>query len=412
MPDPTLPGPPDDAPDTVNLFSFLQVLAKWRRFLLINVLVIAVGVAVYIFLTPNTFRASASIIPPKEDSGLSGTITQLTKDFLPSGVLGKFGANKGAYNYLAILESRRAMEAVAKKFELAKVYDVSSGSMEKTIAALRDNAAFDIEENDNISVAVVDIDPRRAADMANYFVDLLNEISIDLGTREATNNRLFIEKRYKSALDDMRNAEDSLRAFQKKYGIYALPEQTKAAIEEAAAIKAQASLAEVELGILERSLGADNTTTALKRTELSELNNKLRRIKYGSGVAAGAESSEMFPPFKDIPDLGIKYLRLYREFEIQTKILQFAIPMYEQAKIDEQKTVPVVLVLDRAVPPEKKYAPKRTIVVLVAAMLAFFLFSFCVFLMESFLHRRGAGTSIESGIRRRIERLMRFYRVS
>ncbi len=36
--------------------------------------------------------------------------------------------------------------------------------------------------------------------------------------------------------------------------------------------------------------------------------------------------------------------------------------MYEQAKVEEQKDVPVILVLDKAVPPKRKAKPKRLII--------------------------------------------------
>ena len=263
------------------------------------------------------------------------------------------------YNYLAILESRRTMEAVVKKFDLAKVYGVSSGSMERTIKELSGNVFFDFENNGNISLAVIDESPQRAADMANYFVAVLNEVNTELSSQEARSNREFLEKRFAQAREDMRAVEDTLTRFQERYGIYALPEQMKAAIQEVAQLRAQVSISEVELGILERSLGRDNPQTRLKESEISELNAKLRQMKSGTAESYTRDDLSFFVPFKDVPELGLQYLRLYRDFEIQTKMLQFIIPLYEQARVDEQKNIPAVLVLDRGIPPERKNGPKR-----------------------------------------------------
>jgi uncharacterized protein involved in exopolysaccharide biosynthesis len=55
----------------------------------------------------------------------------------------------------------------------------------------------------------------------------------------------------------------------------------------------------------------------------------------------------------------IKYLRFYRDLEIQNKILEVILPMYEQAKVEEQKSIPSILFIDKAVPAEIKYGPKR-----------------------------------------------------
>ncbi|MDH7514644.1 MAG: GNVR domain-containing protein [Bacteroidota bacterium] len=398
-------------PDEVNVFTYLQVLARWKRFLLINVLSCAVLVGAATLLIPNRYRATASVVPPKQESPFGSTLSQLTKDFLPQSMLGKIGAGRTAYNYLAILESRTAMEAVARRFDLAKVYDISGGSIQRTVNVLRSRCTFEIEDNGNVSIAVEDEDPARAAALANAFVDVLNEISVRLGTEEARNNREYVERRYAQALEDMKAAEDSLARFQARYGLYALPEQVKGAIEAAAQIKAQASMAEIELGILERSLGKDNPQTALKRAEIAELNRKLREMRFGVGVPAEDRSLSPFVPFRDLPELGTQYLRLYRNFEIQTKVIQLTVPIYEQAKIDEQKQTPVVLVLDRAVPPERKYAPKRSLIVLLAVVVVFFLSALLVFLMESLTARGVLATPIERSLASAVGRIRRVYRM-
>ena len=73
-----------------------------------------------------------------------------------------------------------------------------------------------------------------------------------------------------------------------------------------------------------------------------------------------------------------------RDFEIQNKVLEFLYPLYEQAKIEEQKNIPAVLVLDPAVPPEKKSSPKRTIIVLSAFLLSLFFSILYAIIRESF----------------------------
>jgi tyrosine-protein kinase Etk/Wzc len=405
------PAERPDSRDEINLFVYLHVLLKWKRFILINIVVIAVIAAGFSLLLPNTYKSAASVIAPRQENGIGGALSQLTKDIVPSGLLGKLNVPQGVYNYLAILESRRTMEAVVKKFNLLSVYDIKSGSMERAVKRLAGNAFFDIEKNGNITITVVDESPLRAADMANYFVLTLNEVSIELGTQEARNNRLFLERRYRQAQDDMRLIEDSLRQFQERYGIYALPEQIKAAIEEVAQVHAQATVSEMELGILERSLGTGNPQTRLKISEIEELNRKLRSLKFGSNDGATKEDLSLFVPLKSVPELGMRYLRLYRNFEIQNKILQFIIPLYEQARVDEQKDLPAVLVLDKAYPPERKDGPKRSLIVLVAIILGLFLFSFIVLVFESFRAKQRVLTPVEVRLRRYIGGIARFYKI-
>ena len=73
-----------------------------------------------------------------------------------------------------------------------------------------------------------------------------------------------------------------------------------------------------------------------------------------------------------------------RDYEIQTRLMEFILPIYEQAKIEEQKEIPVVLVLDKGMPAERKSAPKRAIIVLAAFLISLLLGISYVLILESF----------------------------
>ncbi len=374
--------------EEINLFDYFNVLLKWKRFIGWNMLVLLVFVTGITFIMSNTYKSKVSLLPPKQRGTTSGLL-QLTKEFLPAAnPLSKLGGSQESYNYLAILKSRSAMETVVRKFNLFEVYGIDTVYMEKAVKELEGNAEFDIQDEGTITIEVWDKDKKRAADMANYFAQILNDISIDLGTREAKNNREFIQKRYEAIKDDLRATEDSMKVFQAKYGIFSLPDQTKAAVASVAELKSEAVMREVELGVLKNSMGPDNAGVRAKQMEVDQLNLKLREIKFGTNDWFGNKSSAFFVPFKDLPELGTQYLRLYRDLEIQNKVLEFVVPMYEQAKVEEQKDVPVVLVLDKAVPAERKDKPKRMIILITTAILGFLLNALAIFLFESFRSRQ------------------------
>ena len=75
---------------------------------------------------------------------------------------------------------------------------------------------------------------------------------------------------------------------------------------------------EIEVGILRRTVSADDVRLKQAELELRELERKLSTF----------------------PGVGIESLRLYRDLAIQQKIIEFLVPLYEQAKVDEQKDVP------------------------------------------------------------------------
>jgi uncharacterized protein involved in exopolysaccharide biosynthesis len=119
----------------------------------------------------------------------------------------------------------------------------------------------------------------------------------------------------------------------------------------------------------------------------------------------------LFVPFKDVPELGLQYLRLYRDYEIQNKLLEFILPLYEQAKIEEQRDVPVVQVLDRAVPPEKKARPFRTLIVVSVFASALTLFVVLSFINESFLKREKILNSLELKTYGFVKKVAKIYKI-
>ena len=83
-----------------------------------------------------------------------------------------------------------------------------------------------------------------------------------------------------------------------------------------------------------------------------------------------------------MPNIAIQYLRSYREVEIQQSILEIVMPMYEQAKVEEQKSMPTIFWLDKAVTPQLKDSPKRALIVLIVAFLGFFMLITVIFVGE------------------------------
>jgi len=347
--------------NSVGWVNYAKIMARWRKFIFISVGVVTLIAGVISFILPKWYTGTASVLPPKEESllgGLSG-VTSLLRDLAPvKGLSGLGGGQRGLLNYLAILSSRRAKDSLITKFNLMQVYDIAS--LEKTREALEDNTEFQIAENGSLVIEVLDTDPQRAADMANYYVTVLNQISTELGTQEARANREFIERRLAQNEADLKEVEDSLRAFQEKHGLIVLPQETQTSISAVASLYAEKTKKEIEAGVLERTVGADNQALKNVRIELSELNKKI----------------------KDIPELGTASLRLYREYMIQNKIYELMKPLYEQVKFQEQKDTPSVVVLDKAVPAERKTKPKRLIIIASSCISSLLLSLIAVTLVE------------------------------
>jgi uncharacterized protein involved in exopolysaccharide biosynthesis len=351
------------------VWDFFELCYAWRKFIVVVVGIFTVLGVILAFVLPKEYEGVASVLPSQKSAMLSmlggsagSAVSSLAKQFAP--LVGGSETQIGSgFSYLAILNSRDAMEKVVKKFDLKRVYSIGDSSMDKTIKELRDNTDFEIDKYGAVVVKVLDENPARAADMANYFIQILNEINGGLSSEDARNLRMVIEARYEKNLADLGNAEDSMKVFQQRYGLVSLPDQAKASVMAGAELESQLIISEVKLSALQKQLSAESPEIVTLNQQIEAMKQKIADFRTGKGMASG-DNSGVFLPFKEMPSRAMSYVDLYREVEIQSKLLELIYPLYEQAKLEEARETPTVLVLDHAVPPEKKVRPLRSLIVL------------------------------------------------
>lgn len=372
------------------IWEMVGVLISWRRFIIINLLVATALVTTVSLFLPKWYKATASILPSKEPGVFSslGQANSLFRELAPAGALKGAGRSSGTYNYFAVLESRGTMEGVVRKFNLIRAYDINDSSMEKAVQTLSENVSFEIQGEDNILIEVLDRDPNRAAAMANTFVDILNDASRQLGTTEGRNNREFIEKRIERTRGALRAAEDALQRYQERTGMIVVPGERASSFTPIAEFYGIKARKEVESAILKRSNSEESPEVKRLELELRELDRKIATF----------------------PGIGAASLRLYREVAIQQQIVESMIPLYEQSKIDEQKDVPVILLLDRAVTPEGTARPDRAGIVFLASSLTLQFLIVLAFLMHGIL-RYAPAAPLEDRLRKAVLRVARTYRI-
>jgi uncharacterized protein involved in exopolysaccharide biosynthesis len=361
----------------------LSVVVKYRRFLSRFVMTVTVGAVIFGFALPKWYRASVSVFPAEKaelPTGVEG-LGLLSKGFSAAKALTSLSGDPELDRYTVILKSATVLSSVIEKFDLVRVYEIKDYPAENTAKELLSNTEFNIEPEGNLVCVVYDKNPQRAANMANFFVSELNRVNSELMVQNARANREFIGKRYEKNMRDLTEAEDSLKAFQKKHGILALPEQTQASIKVIADLMGQIALKDVHSAILARTLSPDHPSVVESQVEVQELRKKLNDMNSGAIYRKG--DPKIIIPFEKFPDLGTDYIRRYREVEIQYKILQFLTPVFEQAKVEEKRQTPSVLVLDKATPPQRKARPRVTVFALLGFVISTLIGLFVVFLLEA-----------------------------
>jgi tyrosine-protein kinase Etk/Wzc len=287
------------------------------------------------------------------------------------------------------LESRTIADVLIGKFDLKRHYDEEL--LQDVYEVLKDRTKFEVSDKAQIvSVSVEDEDPVRAAQMANAYVEALDQINRTVNTTEGHRKRVFLESRLETVKVDLAKAETALREFQEKYKIVAIEEQAKAAIDGAAMIVGQIIAAQTELEVLKQFGTERQNEAVVLKAKIEELQRQLSKIETRNPAENVIKDDKtgkqnglgFYIPFDELPNLGLQLVRRMREAKIQEEVFKLLTSQYELAKVEEAKDVNTIQVLDRAVPPDKKSSPKMAVIVILSTVGAFFLAIFAAFFLE------------------------------
>lgn len=242
--------------EEISLVDLIKVLRK-RRIYIVTIFILAV-IGAYIFskISPRVYSAKAVVLLPSEKSaGISAQLLQYLPITGVPGLTGGIGAN-----YTAILKSRSAAEYVVKKLELEKEYGVNS--LQKAISILQKSMKIDDTKENTIEITAEAKSPRLAADIANTYISALKEITSKIVLSSAQREKLFLEKRLKETEKFLNEAESKLKAFQEKYKLISISDETKALIENMAELQAQKESTQIELNAVNSQI--NNLQSILK----------------------------------------------------------------------------------------------------------------------------------------------------
>ncbi|MCG3110393.1 MAG: Wzz/FepE/Etk N-terminal domain-containing protein [Candidatus Manganitrophus sp. SB1] len=370
--------------ETIDILHCWRLLIKRKKLILWIVAgAFFTSIAISFFL-PKIYASTTTLLPPQQEStiGMPGmAASQLGSNL--GGLAGSFlGSKSPADVWMAILKSRTVRDAIVARFELASVFKTQSE--ENAIDVLNGMVRITKSKEDLLSISVEDEDPKRAAALANAFVEELDKVNKRVVMTSGGRMRAFIEKRLSEQKIELVKIEEEVKAFQEKNGAVKLDDQSKAVIDVMGRVKGQLMAKEVELQTLLSFATPNNPQSELLRSQVEELQGSLRELEEGK--KSGTLSKSIFIPTAKIPDLALQYARLLRDAKIQETLFGLLTQQYEMSRIQEAKDSPTVQVLDVAKVSGVRIKPKRKQIVLLSIFSAAFIAVFLVFFME-FLER-------------------------
>lgn len=359
---------------TSSLIDYFDIIIKWRKVIIRNIIIITIVVMLITFLLPNQYTATTTILPPSlEENAMLGIMASGVSTNLA--LLSRFGGMLPGLAtpsdlYAAILRSGSIKSKLVDKFNLRKEFKTKT--YYDTYKMLDEITKIIVSPEGIISVSVTYKNKILAADIANSYIEELDKFNKETAMTTGKKYRIFVEQRLKETQDSLAKAEEALRKFQEQHRTVVLDIEIENAIATVAKLKSEIILREVQKGAAASASGFNNPYVINIDQELKELKRQLARIEFGSPDTTRKEFGAGFSvPFARLPELSLEYARLLRDVKIQESVFELLTQQYEQAKIMESKDTPTVQILDKAFPPERKSFPKRGIILFLSIIITF-----------------------------------------
>ena len=380
--------------DEINLLDYWRVIWKYKRLIGIICSTIVLFSAIFSFCSPKIYKSTATILPAQSAQGSSMMGNPMAQTVALSAGISTLTTNEKAF--LSILKSRIIKEKIVNQFNLKDYYKYLR--LDSAITSLGDATKISLSKDGIISIDVEDKDPEMAANIANAYIEYLNQLNAEFGIGTASRRRRFIAEQLAKAEKSLKAAEDTLKEFQEKHRAISLEEQAKGAAEAGVSIRSEIATAEVQLQVMQNFAKDSHPEIISLRRKIQELKRQLAKSQYSTRLDLPLETGNpqytkkgLSTPAATIPLVGLELGRLARDVMVQETVYTFLTQELERAKIDEVRDLPVVQPLDTAVPAIQKCKPKIKQNILLSGVVSLFLSIFTAFSLEYINKQRAKG---------------------
>jgi len=351
------------------LWSHRRMLAR------VTAISLAVGLAIS-FSLPKRYKSVTSIMPPDQQSSSAMMLAALTAH---SGNLGALGALAGGLLgghsstalFIDLLRSGSVSGHLIDRFNLQRVYH-NRYRVDTAKHLARSTKLTDDKKSGVITITVEDTDRVRARDLAQAYLDELNNLVLQTNTSAAHQERIFIEQRLKTVQADLEQAQLDFSEFSSRNSTIDIKEQTRAMVDAGARVQAELLIEQSGLESLRQVYGDGNVRVHETEARIASLRADLAKMtgssaplpakglqENGIDERADDRNRELYPPLRQLPRLAVPYADLYRRVRVQETLYELLTEQYEMARIEEAKDIPAIKVIDPPGIAEKKSSPPR-----------------------------------------------------
>lgn len=356
----------------INLLGVVIVLAKYIKLIVAAPLVASIIALIVTFQSPNFYTADTTFMPPKQ---ASSALAIASLSALPGMFGGGGGIMLGTDDiYIALLNSRTMQDAMIKRFKLMQVYKTTS--QQGARGALAGATQVKSSKDGLIHIMITETNPKRAALLANGYVDALLQMNNEQALSEANRNRNLAEEEFIKAKNRLGDAELAIKQLQEQTGFIMVGPQI-------GMLQATIKSTELELADMRAFATPNNPEYIRTRQKLDNLRAEIGKAQAGSRTVSNA------------PERILDFTKKTKELKYAEALYEMALQQLTLANISAAKSESSIRVIDRALVPEHKSGPFRSNSVAIAAIAALFVAVIIAFLIEAYQRSKTNGESVE-----------------
>ncbi len=317
----------------------VALLSEWKLALITFVIVTSLGLYYVSTLKPE-YVAQATFLP----KGGNTEAASLASIFQASGP---------GNLYLGLLRSRSVQDDVIKRADLLKYYRLSSWETGRLVLGSRTTMAQG--PDGIISLTVRDASAEKSAQIANAYLDGLQDLSDKMAQSQSATTRKFFNRQLDEEQKALDEAEDEFAEHQIRTGQVAPETQAAVGIGNIANLQGQITGLEIQISTLLKSESEGNPDVQRLRAQLAALREQKRKQEIGqgfSGVGAPISAAK-------IPTANLDTQRAQREVQGHAARVAALNGQFGAARLDAEFSHAAFEVIDPAIPPEFRAWPPR-----------------------------------------------------
>ena len=331
---------PDTGEQGIDLVAVVvAMLAEWKLALLVFMLVAAAGLY-YVHTLKPQYVAVATFLP----KGGNTEAASLASIFQASGP---------GNLYIGLLRSRSVSDDVIKRENLMSYYGVTSPEIARAILGSRTGIG---QGGDSIiALSYRDESADKAAQVANSYLEALQDLSDKMAQSQSAVTRRFFERQLEEEQQALDKAEDKFAEHQIRTGEVAPDTQAAVGISNIAGLQSQIVGLRVQLSTMLQSESETNPDVVRVKAQIAALEAQKSKQQVGRGTeGVGAPISAA-----KIPTAALDLQRAQRQVAGHAARVSALNGQYGAARLDAEFSHAAFEKIDAAIPPEFRAWPPR-----------------------------------------------------